>query len=41
MELHLHGYDVEREGGPGRKAEVRFKADLTGRFEIEDHEAEK
>jgi hypothetical protein len=34
MELHLHGYDVEREVEPGREAKLRFKADLTGRFEI-------
>ena len=41
MEFHVHGYDVEREVGPGRKAELHFEADLTGRFEIEDHESEK
>ena len=41
MELHLHGYDVEQEVGPGQKANLRFRADLTGRFEIEDHESEK
>jgi len=41
MELHLHGYDVEREVGSGEKAKLRFEADITGRFEIEDHESEK
>ncbi|MBA2712188.1 MAG: cupredoxin domain-containing protein [Rubrobacteraceae bacterium] len=41
MEIHLHGYDVEREVEPGETAEVRFEADITGRFEIEDHESEK
>jgi hypothetical protein len=41
MEIHLHGYDVEREVGPGQKASLRFEADLTGRFEIEDHESER
>jgi Cupredoxin-like domain len=41
MELHLHGYDVEGEVGPGQKASLRFEADLTGRFEIEDHESER
>ena len=41
MELHLHGYDVEREVRPGEKAELRFEADVTGRFEIEDHDSEK
>ena len=41
MELHLHGYDVEREVEPGQEAELHFEADLTGRFEIEDHESER
>ena len=40
-ELHVHGYDVEQEVEPGRKAEIGFEADLTGRFEMEDHESEK
>ena len=40
-ELHVHGYDVERELEPGKEAEFDFEADLTGRFEIEDHETEK
>jgi len=40
-ELHVHGYDVERELGPGKEAEIDFEADLTGRFEIENHETEK
>ena len=40
-ELHVHGYDVEQEVEPGREAEIDFEADLTGRFEIEDHESEK
>jgi heme/copper-type cytochrome/quinol oxidase subunit 2 len=41
LELHLHGYDVEWEVEPGRRTELRFEADLTGRFEIEDHETEQ
>ena len=41
VELHMHGYDVEQKVEPGEKAELRFDADLTGRFEIEDHESEK
>jgi hypothetical protein len=41
MELHLHGYDVEKEVEPGRTAKLHLEADLTGRFEIEDHESEK
>jgi hypothetical protein len=40
MELHLHIYDVEQVVAPGQKARLRFEADLTGRFEIEDHESE-
>ena len=41
MEFHMHGYDLEREVGPGKAAELDFDADLTGRFEIEDHESER
>jgi hypothetical protein len=41
LELHVHGYDVEREVEPGQEAKLHFKADLTGRFEVEDHESEK
>jgi hypothetical protein len=41
MEFHLHGYDAEREIQPGETAELHFRADITGRFEIEDHESEK
>jgi heme/copper-type cytochrome/quinol oxidase subunit 2 len=40
-ELHVHGYDLEQEVEPDREAEIDFEADLTGRFEIEDHETEK
>jgi Cupredoxin-like domain len=40
MELHIHGYDVEQEVEPGQESRLRFEADLTGRFEIEDHESE-
>ena len=38
VELHLHGYDVERTAGPGGTSELPVKADTTGRFPIEDHE---
>ena len=41
MELHLHGYDAEREVEPGETAKLRFEADITGRFEIEDHKSAK
>jgi hypothetical protein len=41
MEIHLHGYDIEREVTPGEPATLSFEADLTGRFEIEDHDTEE
>ena len=41
VEVHVHGYDVEREVEPGEPAVLSFKARLTGRFEIEDHETEE
>ena len=41
LEVHLHGYDLEREVEPGEPARLSFEADLTGRFEIENHETEK
>jgi heme/copper-type cytochrome/quinol oxidase subunit 2 len=41
MEFHMHGYDLEREIKPGQTTELHFEADLTGRFEIEDHESER
>ena len=41
IEIHLHGYDIEREVAPGEPATLSFEADLTGRFEIEDHESEE
>ena len=36
-EVHLHGYDVEKKVGPGAPARFTFKADITGRFEVELH----
>ena len=41
VEVHLHGYDLEREIEPGETTTLSFEADLTGRFEIEDHESEE
>lgn len=41
MDFHVHGYNVEREVAPGQTARLHFEADLTGRFEIEDHETEE
>jgi hypothetical protein len=39
-EIHLHGYDIEREAAPGSPARFRFKANVEGSFEIESHTAE-
>ena len=41
VEVHVHGYDIGREVGPGETAGLSFEADLTGRFPIEDHETEE
>ncbi len=40
IEVHLHGYDLEEEVSPGEETELSFEADVTGRFEVEDHETE-
>jgi FtsP/CotA-like multicopper oxidase with cupredoxin domain len=40
VEVHLHGYDLEEEVPPDEAVTLSFEADLTGRFEIEDHESE-
>ena len=39
-EIHLHGYDIEKEAGPGKPARFEFKANLEGAFELESHAAE-
>ncbi len=33
--VHVHGYDLMRNVGPGRPAQVVFEATIPGRFEIE------
>jgi carbamoylphosphate synthase small subunit len=33
--IHLHGYDVMRDVGPGKPARLPFKATIPGRFEVE------
>jgi hypothetical protein len=38
-ELHVHGYDVERELPAGRTVRVEFPADIEGIFEAELHES--
>lgn len=39
-ELHIHGYDQSLELQPNEAAELEFKADKTGRFEVELHKAD-
>ena len=39
-EIHLHGYDIEKEAGPGKPARFNLKATLEGAFELESHAAE-
>jgi plastocyanin len=39
-DIHLHGYDVERQVAPGQPARFRVRATLEGQFEIESHVAE-
>jgi hypothetical protein len=36
-EIHIHGYDITKEVGPGKAVTVSFKASITGIFEIEFH----
>ena len=38
-EIHLHGYDVERDAGPGQAARFSLRADMEGVFELESHRA--
>ena len=33
--VHVHGYDLMRDVGPGSPARIAFKATIPGRFEIE------
>jgi hypothetical protein len=39
-EIHLHGYDIYENSGPGQAARFVFRADVEGIFEIESHVAE-
>lgn len=41
VEIHVHGYDLEREVKPDETTELSFGADLTSRFPVEDHETEE
>lgn len=37
LDVHVHGYGVGREVGPGGDGGISFRARLTGRFAVEDH----
>jgi hypothetical protein len=37
MDLHLHGYDIEKKIEPGIVSELAFTARATGRFPVEVH----
>jgi plastocyanin len=38
-EVHLHGYDIEKELEPGKPTTLQFTATLPGVFEVELHKA--
>ena len=40
VEVHVHGYDLEGDVLPGEETNLSFEANVTGQFEIEDHETE-
>jgi hypothetical protein len=39
-EVHVHGFDIEREVSPSEPARFDFKADIEGRFEVELHSSD-
>ena len=39
-QIHVHGYELEKEAAPGKPARFVFKARLEGEYEIEGHQAE-
>ncbi len=39
-QIHLHGYDIEKEATPGKPAHFDFKANVEGAYIIESHAAE-
>jgi FtsP/CotA-like multicopper oxidase with cupredoxin domain len=39
-EIHLHGYDIEKQVQPGQAVRFLLTANLEGEFEIESHVAE-
>jgi heme/copper-type cytochrome/quinol oxidase subunit 2 len=40
VEFHIHGYDLTEEVEPGEPTELSFEATNTGRFAIENHNAD-
>lgn len=38
-ELHLHGYDLHADVGPGEEGVIEFVADEPGLFELETHDS--
>ena len=38
-EVHVHGYDIEKELSPGTPVTLQFDATITGVFEVELHKA--
>jgi FtsP/CotA-like multicopper oxidase with cupredoxin domain len=36
-QVHIHGYEIEKEGKPGQTVNVSFPATIDGEFEVEDH----
>ena len=36
-QVHLHGYDIEKDMTPGKALRIPFTANLPGRFELELH----
>ena len=38
-EIHVHGYDLYADLVPGQTAQLAFKADLPGSYEVELHQA--
>jgi hypothetical protein len=36
-EVHLHGYDIEKESPAGKPVRLNFKASMDGVFEVEVH----
>jgi heme/copper-type cytochrome/quinol oxidase subunit 2 len=39
-EVHVHGFDIEREIAAGQTVTIDFTADQTGVFEVETHESD-